>query len=142
MDYVLLRSRQQPSHNSLATKVRVRTGGWSDPHQRFSASCSNEPRTTGEQRKGCQNARQPCSDEALHQVLKRKERSRASATGEKLPPTSSTYGRVEHRHRELFQSGTGIEREQRQGLFTKKSLACSTPPGTYFPSLITTPLRY
>ena len=38
----------------------------------------------------------------------------------------------------VFQEGTGIEREQGQGLFTKKSLACSTPPGTCFPSLMTT----
>ena len=42
----------------------------------------------------------------------------------------------------VFQEGTGIEREQGQGLFTKKSLACSTPPGTYFPSLMTTPQPY
>ena len=57
---------------------------------------------------------------ALHQILKRKERSGASATGEKLPPTSSTYGRAELRHRRIFESGTGMEREQQQGLFTKK----------------------
>ena len=42
----------------------------------------------------------------------------------------------------VFQEGTGIEREQGQGLFTKKSLACSTPPGTCFPSLMTTPQPY
>ena len=42
----------------------------------------------------------------------------------------------------VFQEGTGIEREQGQGLFTKKSLACSTPPGTCFPSLMTTCQRY
>ena len=42
----------------------------------------------------------------------------------------------------VFQEGTGIEREQGQGLFTKKSLACSTPPETCFPSLMTTPQRY
>ena len=57
---------------------------------------------------------------------------------EKLPPTSSTHGRVELRHRAVFESGTGIEREQQQGLFTKKSLACSTPPGTFLMSLMTT----
>jgi hypothetical protein len=38
----------------------------------------------------------------------------------------------------VFQEGTGIEREQGQGLFTKKSLTGSTPPGTCFPSLMTT----
>jgi hypothetical protein len=39
---------------------------------------------------------------------------------------------------QAFQGGTDVEREQRQDFFTKKSLACSTPPGTCFPSLMTT----
>ena len=30
---------------------------------------------------------------------------------------------------QVSQGGTGIEREQQQGLFTKKSLTGSTPPG-------------
>ena len=40
--------------------------------------------------------------------------------GTKSPPASSTYGRVEHRHRRIFESSTGIKCEQGQGLFTKK----------------------
>ena len=57
---------------------------------------------TDDQGKRCQNARQTSGDDALHHVLNKRGRSGASATGTKLPPTASTYGRIEHRHRPMI----------------------------------------
>ena len=56
----------------------------------------------------------------VSQMWRSSGRSGASATGTKLPPTSSTYGRVEHRHSQLFQSRTGLI-VSRRNVFSQKN---------------------
>jgi len=63
------------------------------------------------------------------------------ATGKTFRPRPQPYGGSNSSIEDHFNENPGATASRRR-IESQKSLACSTPPGTVFPSLITTHQRY